>query len=186
MKLILIVVISAFALACRPAAAPVAISNRPVQINGGPPTNVPTQPKKPLAEMTWVTADGQTSSFGSLSGKVVILDFWATYCPPCRDEIPHLNRLQARHGTDKLQVVGLNVGGDDDRPKIADFVKQYKISYPIAFPEDDLLDYVSGNDDRIPQTAVFGRDGKLVTKIVGFDENIRQQLDAAVERALSN
>ncbi len=185
MKLILILTIPLLVLSCRPAAAPVAISNQPI-VNGVPQTNVPLPPRKPVNEMTWVTTDGQTAAFGSLAGKVVILDFWATYCPPCRDEIPHLNQIQAKYGTEKLQVIGLNVGGEDDRPKIPDFAKRYSISYPIAFPEDDLLEFVSGNDDRIPQTAVFDRNGKMITKIVGFDDNVKRQLDAAVETALSN
>lgn len=185
MKLILILTISLLVLSCRPAAAPVAISNQPI-VNGVPQVNLPLPPRKPVSEMTWVTTDGQTAAFGSLRGKVVILDFWATYCPPCRDEIPHLNQIQAKYGTEKLQVVGLNVGGEDDRPKIPAFAKRYSISYPIAFPEDALLEFVSGNDDRIPQTAVFDRNGNMITKIVGFDDNVKRQLDAAVEKALSN
>jgi len=169
---------------CRPAAAPVSVSNRPLTQNGMPQTNVPMPPTKPLSEMTWVSTDGLKTDFGSLKGKAVILDFWATYCPPCRDEIPHLNELKAKYGDD-LQIIGLNVGGDDDRPKIPAFAKQYSISYPIAFPEDALLNFVSGNDDRIPQTAVFDRNGKLVTKIVGFDPSIKRELDAAIETALA-
>lgn len=142
-------------------------------------------PAKPLGEMTWTSADGKQTQFADLRGKAVILDFWATYCPPCVDEIPHLNELQAKYGADKLQVVGLNVGGPEDRPKIPAFAKQLKISYPIAFPEDALLSFVTGDDDRIPQTAVYDRDGKLVLKIIGFDDSIRRDLDAAVQTAIS-
>jgi hypothetical protein len=96
-----------------------------------------------------------------------------------------LNSLQAKYGEDKLRVVGLNVGGDEDRPKIPAFVKQLKVSYPVAFPEDDLLAYVSGDDDRIPQTAVFDKNGNLVEKFVGFDPTVQSRLDRAVETAMS-
>ena len=186
MKIFLILILPMLMLACQPAAAPIAVSNRPVSINERPQTNVPMPPSRPVGEMVWMTTDGQPSSMNQLRGKAIILDFWATYCPPCRDEIPHLNELQAKYGTDKLQVVGLNVGGDEDKPKIPAFAKEYKITYPIAFPEDELLNFVSGNDDRIPQTAVFDRDGKLITKIVGFDASAKKDLDTAVEKALGN
>ncbi len=184
MKLLLTLILSLTIYSCRPAAAPVAVSNVPRMQNGIPRTNLPMPPTKPLADLSWVTTDGQPATFGSLKGKVVILDFWGTYCPPCRDEIPHLNELQAKYGTEKLQVIGLNVGGDEDKPKIPAFVKEFKITYPIAFPEDAMLQFVCGDDDRIPQTAVFDPDGKMVTKIVGFDASVKKQLDAAVETAL--
>lgn len=166
---------------CKPAAAPIAISNRPVSVND---VRQPGAPSKPVGDMTWTAMDGSEQRVGDLEGKVLILDFWATYCEPCRQEIPHLNSIQAKYGTDKLLVVGLNVGGDDDRPKIPAFMKELKVSYPVAFPDDELLSYVSGDDDRIPQTAIFDRQGNLVQKFVGFDPTVQSQLDRAVETAL--
>jgi cytochrome c-type biogenesis protein len=129
--------------------------------------------------------DGTTQRVADHSGKVLILDFWATYCPPCIEEMPHLNALREKYGPDKIEVIGLNVGGDDDRPKIPDFVKKQNISYPIAFPEDALLTYISGDDDRIPQTAVFNKKGDLVLKVVGYDPAVKGQIDIAVESAIS-
>ena len=167
---------------CRPAAAPVAVSNRPVSIND---VRQPDAPTKPVPEMTWTGTDGSEQRIADHKDKVLILDFWATYCEPCKREIPHLNSLLAKYGADKLTIVGLNVGGDDDRPKIPAFVNELKVSYPIAFPEDELLTYVSGNDDRIPQTAVFDRQGNLVLKVVGFDPGVQRRLDNAVEAAIA-
>jgi thiol-disulfide isomerase/thioredoxin len=184
MKLTLIFILPLLMMTCQPAAAPIAVSNRPVSINERPQTNLPMPPTRPVTEMQWLTTEGQTTNMGELRGKAIILDFWATYCPPCRDEIPHLNELQAKYGPDKLQVIGLNVGGDEDKPKVPAFAKEYKIIYPIAFPADDLLDFVCGKDDRIPQTAVFDRDGRMIKKIVGFDSSAKQELDAAVESAV--
>jgi thiol-disulfide isomerase/thioredoxin len=177
----LFIVLTACFPACRPAAAPVAISNRPVSINDVPQGRAVT---KPFEQMSWTTIDEGRSQIKDLRNKVVVLDFWATYCPPCRDEIPHLNALQTRYGNDRLQVVGLNVGGPEDRPKIAAFVQELKVGYPIGFPEDALIEFIFDGNSTIPQTAVFDRDGRLIIKFIGFDRNIQEQLDRAVEKAV--
>lgn len=134
--------------------------------------------------MSWTDFDGKISKLKDFSGKVVILDFWATYCAPCKEEIPHLKALAEKYGDD-LVLVGLHVGGDEDRPKIPDFVKELSIDYPIAFPEDALSSYVFGQQSAIPQTAVFDRQGRLVKKITGFDSALKVELDAAVEDTIN-
>lgn len=171
---------------CRPAAPPVSVSNRPVTTDDRPTTNLPMPPTKPLAEMSWTDADGHVQKLSDLGGKAVILDFWATYCPPCRQEIPHLNSLIAKHGKDNLEIVGLNVGGDDDRPEIPQFIAKTKIDYPIAFPEAELTRFIFATRDDIPQTAVFDRKGTMITKIIGFGPDIQNELDAAVEQAVKS
>jgi len=164
---------------CRPAAAPVSISNRPASIND-------VKQPKPLEEMSWTSFDGQGEKLGDLRGKVVILDFWATYCPPCIEEIPHLKELQAKYGPEKLRVIGLHVGGDDDKPNIPDFVAKLNITYSLAYPDDALTSFVFGNDSRIPQTAVFDKNGRMLRKIVGFDDAIKLELDDIVSKAVGS
>jgi thiol-disulfide isomerase/thioredoxin len=156
-----------------------------VSVNGVPAKDAPAQPMKPVAEMSWTNFDGKIQKVKDLEGKVVLLDFWATYCPPCIEEIPHLMELQARYGSD-LQIVGLHVGGDEDKPKVPEFVERLKITYPLAYPEDALTAYVFGQQTAIPQTAVFDRSGKLVKKIAGFDATIKIELDQAIAEAISN
>ena len=179
---VIFAVVSMFVSACQPAAAPVAISNRPVSIND---VRQPGEPSKPVADMAWTMLDGGEGRIADHRDKVLILDFWATYCGPCRDEVPHLNSLQTKYGIDRVQVIGLNVGGDEDRPKIAPFMKELNATYTVAIPEQALMDYMSKDDDRIPQTAVFDRQGKLVVKFVGFDSRVGDQIDRAVETALA-
>lgn len=171
---------------CRPAAAPVSVSDQPVAINDRSVARPPIAPAKAFTEMSWTDSSQQVQKLGDLSGKAVILDFWATSCPPCKREIPHLNSLIAKYGADNLQVVGLNVGGEEDLPEIPTFVQNTKIDYPIAFPEDDLTRYIFAERDDIPQTAVFDRKGRMIAKIVGFSPDIQTELDAAVERAISS
>lgn len=143
-------------------------------------------PSKPFGEMSWTLTDERVQKLGDLKGKAVILDFWATYCEPCKREIPHLNSLVAKYGAENLVIVGLNVGGDEDRAKIPQFTATTKIEYAIAFPESDLTSFIFATDSSIPQTAVFNRSGAMITKIVGFGETQKRELDDSVEKAIAS
>ena len=183
-RLIVLAVCLTLIYGCRPAAAPVSVGNKPVSINGVPARDAESQPRKPIAEMSWTGFEGSVQKLKDLNGKVVILDFWATYCPPCIEEIPHLMELQAKYGADNLHIVGLHVGGEEDRPKVPEFVDRLKINYPLAYPEDALTAFVFGQQTAIPQTAIFDRKGRMVKKIAGFNSEIKAELDAAVAIAI--
>ena len=174
----------ALSVACRPAAAPVAVGNKPISINNVPAKDSQSRPTKPVSEMSWTGFDGSIQKLKDHRGTAVILDFWATYCPPCIEEIPHLKSLKAKYGDD-LQIIGLHVGGEDDKPKVPEFVDRLKIDYPLAYPEDALTAFVFGQDSAIPQTAIFDREGRMVKKLTGFNDRIRADLDKAVEQALN-
>lgn len=106
------------------------------------------------------------------------------------DELPALHkgntasaRIKKTYGDD-LQIVGLHVGGEEDRLRVPEFVDRLKISYHLAYPEDALTSFIFGQETAIPQTAIFGRDGRLVRKIVGFSDAIQADLDKAVADAI--
>ena len=143
-------------------------------------------PSKPIGEMSWTDSNDRVQKVSDLKGKAVILDFWATYCEPCRREIPHLNSLIAKYGADNIQIVGLNSGGDEDRAEIPKFLASTKLDYPIAFPDNELSRFIFSERDDIPQTLVLDRSGKVVTKIIGFSPAIQIDLDAAVEQAVKS
>ena len=171
---------------CRPAAPPVSVSDRPVSVNDRPTTNLPMPPGKPIGEMSWTTADEKVQKVSDLKGKAIILDFWATNCPPCREEIPHLNSLIAKYGAENIEVRGLHVGDEIDRAEIPKFAAETRLDYPIAYPEAELSRFIFSDRDDIPQTLILGRNGQVITKIVGFGPVIKRELDAAVEKALQN
>lgn len=171
---------------CRPAAAPVTVGDKPISINERRTTNAPLPPTKPFVEMSWTRSDDRVQKLGDLAGKAVILDFWATYCEPCKRAIPHLNSLIEKHGKENLAIVGLNVGGEEDRIKIPEFVAKTKIDYDIAWPEDALTSFIFSERSDIPQTAIFDRKGRMVKKIIGFNDQIQKEIDATVEQALSS
>lgn len=173
--------------ACQPSAAPVSVSNKPVSINNVPTTNAPLPPIKNIETMSWTHFEGKKETLNDLKGKVVVLDFWATYCPPCIEEIPHLVSLQDKYGADGLQIIGMHIGGEEDRPKVPAFIEKLKLNnYPIATPEDALTDALMKNDSRIPQTFIFDRNGRYIKGFVGFDKQIKAEMDETIEGALKN
>jgi len=153
-----------------------------------PPTGT-TYPMPPtrtasLANMGWELSDGKRAVFSEYKGKVLILDFYATWCVPCRDSVPHLIGLQKKYDDQGVQVIGLNVGGPEDEQLVPAFAKEFGIQYPLARPDDDLVSLLFGGQDAIPQTFVFDRQGQLVQRFVGFGSDTGIYLDSAVETAL--
>ncbi|HEV2762461.1 MAG TPA: TlpA disulfide reductase family protein, partial [Pyrinomonadaceae bacterium] len=130
--------------------------------------------------------DGRRATFEDFRGQVLVLDFYATYCPPCREEIPHLNDLQRRYKADGLNVVGLNVGGPEDRAKVPAFVNELKIAYPLGNPDDALVDVFLADNTAIPQTYVFDRRGRLVQRFIGYDSKAAAQLEKAIQEAVNS
>jgi thiol-disulfide isomerase/thioredoxin len=129
--------------------------------------------------------DGRRMKMADYAGKVLVLDFWATYCPPCREEIPQLIELQRRFGPQGLSIVGLNVGGADDRPKVPEFVRSYRIQYTLAYPDTELVELYLGDNDVIPQTIVFDRKGRMVKHFTGYDQTMPAELEQAIQSALA-
>lgn len=134
----------------------------------------------------WTFLDGRRAKLEDYRGQVVVLDFYATYCPPCRDEIPHLVELQRRYGPQGFKIIGLNVGGADDRVKVPDYVRELGIQYQLADPDDATVGAFLAGNSAIPQTFVFDRQGRLVERFVGYDQEIAQRLEKAIETALAS
>jgi thiol-disulfide isomerase/thioredoxin len=118
-------------------------------------------------------------------GQILVLDFYATWCMPCRESIPHLNQLQQRYGTQGLRIVGLNVGGADDRVKVPEFARELQIKYGLGFPERALTDMLLSDDPSIPQTFVFDRDGRLIKRLIGYGPPTAAMLDETIRSAIS-
>lgn len=134
--------------------------------------------------MTWSLSDGQRVKVSDFRGKVLVLDFYATWCAPCRESVPHLVQLQTRSGARGLQVVGLNVGGDDDQLSVTAFAREFSIQYPLGVPDKALTDFFLSDNDTIPQTFVFNRSGELVKRFIGYDVDVRSQLEQVIDTAL--
>lgn len=145
----------------------------------------PTSPQASANQQSFTLLDNRRMRLSDYTGKIVVLDFWATYCPPCVAEAPHLVEWQRRYGSQGLQIIGLNVGGADDRSKVPDFIETHKIQYALGYPDDAMQDLYMSGDDSIPQTIVFDREGRIVKHFVGFDSTVQQELESAIQTALA-
>jgi peroxiredoxin len=107
-------------------------------------------------------------------GKVVVADFWGTFCPPCLKQVPQLVALHKKYKDQGLEIVGLSMDDKDkDQKLVNDFIKKFNVSYTIAYPSRIVSDaFLKGTEDEtgsppIPQLFIIGRDGKVIDHLVG-------------------
>ena len=121
----------------------------------------------PVAAPGWKLkdVDGKPVDLSEFRGKVVILDFWATWCPPCRTEIPGYIVLQKKYASDGLVVIGVSVDTDGTGP-VKKFVKDFGINYRIVMADDDIQNSY-GPLLGYPTTFIIDRDGVIRDKKLG-------------------
>ncbi len=136
---------------------------------------------KPARTGGWSLDNQPRATLADYKGKVVVLDFYATWCEPCRAETPRLVQLQAQYQQQGLQVIGLNVGGPDDRDQVPAYAKEFGIRYPLAFPDDEFADSLLGDNQNIPQAFVFDRNGELVKRFIGYSDSSGAELERIVK-----
>jgi cytochrome c biogenesis protein CcmG/thiol:disulfide interchange protein DsbE len=113
---------------------------------------------------TLVDVNGKSVSLADFKGKVVILDFWATWCPPCKREIPDFIKLQSEYGSKGVQIVGIAL---DQPGKVEAFVKDNGMNYPVLMGTNEVAASYGGVE-AIPTTFIIDKSGKIVTKYEGF------------------
>jgi thiol-disulfide isomerase/thioredoxin len=137
-------------------------------------------------DLGWTVANLKHVRLADSRNKVVILDFYATWCEPCRDSIPHLIDLHQRYAGKGLEIVGLNVGGEDDYEKVPAFAREFHIPYQLGVPDPEMESLYMSDDGSIPQTFVLDRHGSVVKRFIGYDESLNVELESAVQNTLAN
>jgi thiol-disulfide isomerase/thioredoxin len=111
--------------------------------------------------------DGRRQVMAQWRGKVLVVNFWATWCAPCREEIPGFIESQKRYGSESVQFVGIAI---DTPERIAPYAKEIGINYPLLVGRIDSMEFAKRAGDRsgvLPFTLVIGRDGKMLASEVG-------------------
>jgi len=138
----------------------------------------PTQPKEkvivageigsPLPDFSLKDLQGRELSSTDLRGKVVLIDFWATWCEPCKQEMPGYQKLVERYGPRGFAVVGFKFNDMPDAEDPLLFAKKIGVRYPLAVAPDDLRQKFGGIEG-LPTTMLYDRQGILRYKVIGFE-----------------
>jgi thiol-disulfide isomerase/thioredoxin len=123
--------------------------------------------------------DGKTHQTKEWQGKVVVLDFWATWCVACRETIPVLQRLKAKYADKGLVVAGITVD-KGPKEKVAKFTRKMKMDYQVLWDSEDTLSKVFGYEG-LPSVYVFGRDGGLLRAMPQYTAAQEKEMEALVE-----
>jgi thiol-disulfide isomerase/thioredoxin len=151
----------------------------------------PVLPQEAIApQFALKDVNGRTVRLSDYQGKVILINFWATWCPPCRAEMPYLIRLQREYGKHGLQIIGVTYP-PERKARVRRFATSLKVNYPIILGTREIKARFS-SEETLPLTVVIDRDGK-VSDIIGgillreeFDEKIKPLLMKNMEGEIRN
>lgn len=146
-------------------------------------------PPAPSAIMTAdvKNLDGATFKLQDKKGKVVLVNLWATWCPPCIGEIPHLAEMQEKYKDKGFEVIGLDIDEGETREKIESFAAKHKINYQLGWTNDAManefikLSKLPG----IPQSILINREGQLTGVFAGGSPKVIGQMKQTVEKIVN-
>lgn len=146
-----------------------------LSVKAGAPKAVSKDAGNPAPEVTLKELDGKDLSLAQLKGKVVLVNFWATWCEPCRFEIPWLIEMQQKYGAKGFTVLGIAMD-EEGRSVVSPFVEKERfdvngnkaqMNYPIVLGNDATADKFGGLFG-YPTSVLVGRDGKVIQRITGL------------------
>lgn len=181
-KLFLFALVLASAVAChREAKAPA----KPKPVVAKPEASAPasTEVGSMMPAYSTTLLDGKPLDLTAERGNVVFLNVWATWCGPCRGEIPLLKKMDAQYAPRGFKVIGVSID-DGGAQQVKDFVKQEQIGYPVALDADGNIANLI-RTTVLPTSLLIDRNGKIVWRQIGAIDENDQALTTAIERALS-
>jgi len=154
-------------------AEPIAATEPEVNVIG-------TEPELALNDLS-----GVEQRLSGYRGRIVVLNFWATYCAPCRREMPDLAAIQNQYAALGVQVIGATADKAEDKPKLMQFIKETKLNFPVwlGASAEDMQRF--GLSSALPGTVIIGRDGRIAATYKGIINltNLRKQLDTLLAAA---
>jgi peroxiredoxin len=136
---------------------------------------------QPAPQFDLKDLQGKNIRLSDYRGKVVLLNFWATWCPPCKEEMPWFVDLQERYGAQGLQVIGIAMD-DSGQKAVGSFAEKLGVNYPVLLGKESVAESY-GNVQFLPDTFYIGRDGKIVRHVQGLID--RKSIEETVKQALT-
>jgi DsbE subfamily thiol:disulfide oxidoreductase len=146
---------------------------------GGGPVRVGGEAPAYAAE----TLDGERSALAQMRGKPVLLNVWATWCHPCREEVPALEQLHQAYGPRGLQVIGVSIDQVDQEQGIREFMQEFGASYPVWLDPDGEVQ-TAFSTRGVPETFLIGPDGQVLWKHIGPVKADDAELRRLIEKSL--
>ena len=139
------------------------------------------QKGQPAPAIKVMTTSGQQVTLANYKGYVLIMDFFATWCPPCREAVPHLQGLNRKYGKQGLQILGLSL--DDDSKTLKEFAEDKKLSYPVALASEELkADYGLRS---LPTIYIVSKKGLVADKFLGYNDDSKMKMEALIKKLLA-
>jgi len=133
-------------------------------------------------QVSAIAADGKPVDLSPYKGKIVMLDFWASWCTPCRKSFPWLNQMEEKKSAKGLLIIGVNV--DENNADAQHFLEQNKAIFKIIYdPKGEHASFY--NIPGMPTSLIFGRDGKLIHQHSGFKTKNTAEYERLIDNALS-
>lgn len=146
------------------------------------PAHAILQKGQPAPPIKVVTTSGQPVTLANYKGYVLVMDFFATWCPPCRDSIPHFIDLNHRYGKQGLQILGMSVDDGGDKV-VREFIAEKRINYPVALANDEIqADYGLRS---VPVIFIINKKGIVAEKYLGYTEEIGRSMEALIKKLLA-
>jgi thiol-disulfide isomerase/thioredoxin len=142
-----------------------------------------------IMQSTITYTDNSTATLGDKRGKVLLVNFWATWCGPCRTEMPHLDDYYKTYKDRNVEVIGINASPEEGEnlSHVAEFAKEIRVSYPLVKSDQSLfLEFLKVSQfEGIPQTFLIGRDGRLRAIFLGGGPSAINNMRDALAKAVA-
>jgi thiol-disulfide isomerase/thioredoxin len=132
-----------------------------------PMINNPAINSAPLFAASLTDSQGVKQNLNQYRGKIIVLNFWATWCPPCREEMPELSQLQQEYKNKNVMVLGI---AEDELAAVRTFLQSYPVTYPTFIADNENIDLstnLGNNKGVLPYTVIIGEDGTVIDTFFG-------------------
>ena len=157
-------------------------SQQTVQQDVASDEGLPKLRGKKAPAFTLKTLDGRKVSLADYKGKAVLINFWATWCAPCKLEMPWFVDLHKQYAPQGFEILGVSEDDTKDRGEITKFTKKIGVNYPVLLG-DDTASKAYGGVEFLPTSYYVGRDGKVIEETAGLAS--RDEIEANIKKALA-